>query len=72
MTLAELFDIAFEKFPMANVQEDIDGEVVIYTGLMYEAPLGYAGSGPQSIPRHNRCDVDLQPMNAKDLPDAKI
>ena len=29
MTLAELFDIAFEKFPMANVQEDIDGEVII-------------------------------------------
>ena len=72
MTLAELFDIAFEKFPMANVQEDIDGEVIIYTGLMYEAPLGYGGSGPQSIPRHNRRDVDLRPMNAKDLPDAKI
>ena len=72
MTLAELFDIAFEKFPMANVQEDIDGEVIIYTGLMYEAPLGYAGSGPQNIPPHNRCDVDLRPMNAKDLPDVKI
>ena len=57
---------------MANVQEDIDGEVVIYTGLMYEAPLGYAGSGPQNIPPLNRCDVDLRPMNAKDLPDAKI
>ena len=68
MTLAELFDIAFEKFPMANVQEDIDGEVIIYTGLMYEAPLGYAGSGPQNIPSHNRCDVDLRPMNEKDLP----
>jgi len=68
MTLEELFDIAFEKFPMANVQEDIDGEVIIYTGLMYEPPLGYAGSGPQNIPRLNRCDVDLRPMNAKDLP----
>ena len=68
MTLEELFDIAFEKFPMANVQEDIDGEIVIYTGLMYEAPLGYAGSGPQNIPSHNRCDVDLRPMNEKDLP----
>jgi hypothetical protein len=72
MTLEELFDIAFEEFPMANVQEDIDGEVIIYTGLMYDAPLGYAGSGPQNIPRLNRCDVDLRPMNAKDLPDAKI
>ena len=72
MTLAELFDIAFEKFPMANVQEDIDGEVIIYTGLMYEAPLGYAGSGPQNIPPHNRCDVDLRPMNEKDLPNVEI
>tara|TARA_R100000306_G_C4285544_1_gene97353 strand:- start:339 stop:554 length:216 start_codon:yes stop_codon:yes gene_type:complete len=71
MTLEELYKIA-EQFPMANVQEDIDGEVVIYTGLMYEAPLGYVGSGPQNIPPLNRCDVDLRPMNAKDLPDAKI
>jgi len=68
MTLEELYKIAFEKFPMANVQEDIDGEVIIYTGLMYDAPLGYAGSGPQNIPSHNRCDVDLRPMNEKDLP----
>ncbi len=72
MTLEELFDIAFEEFPMAKVQEDIDGEIIIYTGLMYDAPLGYAGSGPQNIPRLNRCDIDLRPMNAKDLPDAKI
>ena len=72
MTLEELFDIAFEEFPMANVQEDIDGEIIIYTGLMYDAPLGYAGSGPQNIPRLNRCEIDLRPMNAKDLPDAKI
>ena len=71
MTLEELYKIA-EQFPMANVQADLEGEVVIYTGLMYEAPLGYAGSGPLNIPPLNRCDVDLRPMNAKDLPDAKI
>ena len=71
MTLGELFETAIEKFPMANIQEDIDGEVIIYTGLMYEAPLGYAGSGPQNIPPHNRCDVDLRPMNAKDLPNVE-
>ena len=71
MTLEELYKIA-EQFPMANVQADLEGEVVIYTGLMYEAPLGYAGSGPQNIPPLNRCDVALRPMNAKDLPDAKI
>ena len=67
MTLEELYTIA-EQFPMANVQADLEGEVVIYTGLMYEAPLGYAGSGPQNIPPLNRCDVDLRDMNAKDLP----
>ena len=68
MTLDELYKIALKHFPMANIQEDLEGEVVIYTGLMYEAPLGYAGSGPQNIPSHNRCDVDLRDMNEKDLP----
>ena len=68
MTLEELFDIAFEKFPMANVQEDIDGEVIIYTGLMYDAPLGYDGFGPQNIPEKYWGDIELREMNAKDLP----
>jgi hypothetical protein len=71
MTLDELYKIV-EQFPMADVQEDLDGQVIIYTGLMYDAPLGRAGSGPQNIPSHNRCDVDLREMNEGDLPDAKI
>ena len=71
MTLDELYKIV-EQFPMADVQEDLDGQVIIYTGLMYDAPLGRAGSGPQNIPSHNRCDVDLRDMNEGDLPDAKI
>ena len=67
MTLAELFDIAFEKFPMANVQEDIDGEVIIYTGLMYDAPLGHNGFGPQNIPEKRRNDIQLREMNSEDI-----
>jgi len=72
MTLDKLFRIALEHFPMAHITEDLDGEIRIHTGLMYEPPLGYAGSGPQNIPPLNRCDVDLRPMNEGDLPDAKI
>ena len=71
MTLDDLYKLVEEHFPMAHISEDMDGEVLIYTGLMYEAPLGYAGSGPQNIPRHNRCDVDIRPMNEKDLPDVE-
>jgi len=67
MTLEELYNIA-QQFPMWQVEQDLDGQIIIYTGLMYEAPLGYAGSGPQNIPPLNRCDVDLRAMNAKDLP----
>mgnify|MGYP000040296248 FL=1 len=65
MTLDELYKIV-EQFPMADVQEDLDGQVIIYTCLMYDAPLGRAGSGPQNIPSHNRCDVDLRDMNEGD------
>ena len=72
MTLDQLYKKVAANFPLGHIVQDMDGEVVIYTGLMYEAPLGYAGSGPQNIPPLNRCDVDLRPMNAKDLPDAKI
>jgi|TARA_R110000824_G_scaffold27233_7_gene92757 hypothetical protein len=68
MTLGELFETAIEKFPMANVQEDIDGEVIIYTGLMYDAPLGYNGFGPQNIPKKYWGDIELRNMTAKDLP----
>jgi hypothetical protein len=68
MTLGELFKTAIEKFPMANIQEDIDGEVIIYTGLMYDAPLGYDGFGPQNIPEKYWGDIELREMNAKDLP----
>ena len=72
MTLGELFKTAIEKFPMANIQEDIDGEIIVYTGLMYDAPLGYDGFGPQNIPTKYWGDIELRDMTAKDLPDAKI
>ena len=71
MTLGELFEAAIEKFPLANIQEDIDGEVIIYTGLMYDAPLGYDGFGPQNIPVKYWGDIELRDMNAKDLPNVE-
>ena len=67
MTLDELFKTAIEKFPMANIQEDIDGEVIIYTGLMYDAPLGYDGFGPQNIPAKYRPDMELREITSEDI-----
>ena len=67
MTLGELFETAIEKFPLANIQEDIDGEVIIYTGLMYDAPLGYDGFGPQNIPAKYRPDMELREMTSEDI-----
>ena len=67
MTLDDLFRLALEHFPMANIQEDMDGEVIIYTGLMYDAPLGYNGFGPQNIPAKYRPDMELREMNHEDI-----
>ena len=66
MTLDDLFKIA-QQFPMANIQEDMDGEVVIYTGLMYDAPLAYDGFGPQNIPAKYRPDMELREMTHEDI-----
>jgi len=66
MTLEELYKIT-EQFPMADVQEDLDGEVIIYTGWMYDAPLGYAGSGPQNIPPRRRGEIELREMTHEDI-----
>ena len=40
MTRDKLFRIALEHFPMAHITEDLDGEIRIHTGLMYEPPFG--------------------------------
>ena len=66
MTLDDLFKIA-QQFPMADVQEDLDGQVIIYTGLMYDAPLGYNGFGPQNIPPKHRADTELREMTHEDI-----
>jgi hypothetical protein len=34
MTLADVFKIALEHFPMCHVGEDSEGEVIIFTGMM--------------------------------------
>ena len=67
MTLDDLFKLALEHFPMAEVQEDLDGQVIIYTGLMYDAPLGYNGFGPQNIPPKHRADTELREMTHEDI-----
>ena len=67
MTLDKLFRIALKHFPMAHITEDLDGEVRIHTGLMYEPPLGYSG-GPQNVPPDHRVNVRLREMNERDLP----
>jgi hypothetical protein len=66
MNLDELFKIA-QQFPMANIQEDMEGEIIIYTGLMYDAPLGYNGYGPQNIPAKHRQHVELREMTHEDV-----
>jgi len=68
MTLDELWQTALEHFPACHITEDTDGEIMISTGLMWEAPLGYAGVGPQNVPLHARGNVELRKINEGDLP----
>ena len=66
MTLDDVFRIALEHFPMAHITEDLDGEIRIHTGLVYEPPLGASG-GPQNLPAHRRHEVDLRELKGEDL-----
>jgi hypothetical protein len=66
MTLDDVYRIA-RLFPMAEVQEDLTGQVIIYTGMMYDAPLGYNGFGPQNIPPNRREDTELREMTHEDI-----
>ena len=68
MMLSELFSVAYQTFPKAHISEDMDGEIIIHTGLMWEAPFGFQGHGPQNIPEKVQPTVELREMNAKDLP----
>ena len=67
MKLDELFRATSFYFPMATVMEDMDGEIVIHTGLMYDAPLGYDGMGPQNIPPNRRGEIELREMTHEDI-----
>ena len=66
MNLDELFKIA-QQFPMANIQEDLEGEIIIYTGLIFDPPLGYSGYGPQNIPAKHRQHIELREMTHEDV-----
>jgi len=68
MTLDELTRIALEHFPMAHITEDIDGEIVIATGLIMEGPpLGMQGLTAANIPEKYRSDVQLREMTSEDI-----
>ena len=67
MTLDELFSVAYYNFPQAHVSEDLDGEIIIHTGLMWEAPMGFAGYGPQNIPDKVQPHVELREMTGEDI-----
>jgi len=69
MMLDELFSTAYYNFPKAHISEDLDGEIIIHTGLMWEAPFGFQGFGPQNIPEKVQPTVELREMNEGDLPD---
>ena len=66
MTLDDVFRIALEHFPMAHITEDLDGEIRIHTGLVYEPPKGASG-GPQNLPANRLHEVDLRELNEEDL-----
>ena len=72
MRLDQLYKVLDDHFPLGHIVEDMDGEIKIYTGLVYDAPLGFNGFGPQNIPPNHRVNVRLREMNPEDLPDVTI
>ena len=68
MMLSELLSVTYQTFPKAHIAEDLEGEIIIYTGLMWEAPFGFQGHGPQNIPEKVQPTVELREMNERDLP----
>ena len=43
MRLDQLFKVVEENFPLGHIVADMEEEAVIYTGFMYERPLGSTG-----------------------------
>ena len=71
MRLDQLFKVVEENFPLGHIVADMEEEVVIYTGFMYERPLGSTG-GPQNVQPDHRQFVELREMNEGDLPDVAV
>ena len=69
MTLDQLWRIALEHFPLAHITEDLDGEIVIATGLMMEGNtrLVMLGLTAANIPAKYQSDVQLREMTSEDL-----
>jgi|TARA_R110000824_G_scaffold48118_1_gene136023 hypothetical protein len=66
MRLDQLYKILKDEFPLGHIAQDTDGEIKIYTGLMYKAPPGYSG-GPQNVPPDHRVNVRLREMTHEDI-----
>ena len=69
MTLDQLWRIALEHFPLAHITEDVDGEIVIATGLMMEGNtrLVMLGLTAANIPAKYQSDVQLREMTSEDI-----
>ena len=69
MTLDQLWRIALEHFPLAHITEDLDGEIVIATGLMMEGNtrLVMLGLTAANIPAKYQSDVQLREMTGEDI-----
>jgi hypothetical protein len=68
MTLDEVYRVAQKHFPLAHITEDIDGEIMIATGMIMEGPpLGMVGLTATNIPAKYQSDVQLREITSEDL-----
>ena len=68
MTLDDIYKLALKHFPLAHITEDMDGEIVIATGLMMEGPpLGMQNLTVANIPAKYQSDVQLREMTSEDI-----
>jgi|TARA_R110000824_G_scaffold87904_1_gene216356 hypothetical protein len=68
MTLEELWEIALDHFPACHITEDLDGEIVIATGMKMEGPpMGMQGLTAANIPPKYQSYVQLREMTHEDI-----
>jgi len=76
MTLDDIYKLALKHFPLAHITEDMDGEIVIATGMKMEdevrrprrsLPLGMQGLTAANIPGKYHADIQLREMTSEDI-----